>query len=65
MKETKTCPKCKGKSVSFANRIFSGGGLGGKEYIGLDPKMLGGMEKRFVAYICNGCGYSELYLKPE
>jgi len=62
MKKTKKCPKCGSRSITFANRIFSGGGFGGKEYIGLGPKALGGMESRFVAYVCKDCGYVELHL---
>ncbi len=65
LKKDRTCPKCKSKSISFANRIFSGGGFGGREYIGLGPKALGGMEKRFSAYICDSCGYTEFYLIDE
>ncbi len=62
MKENGTCSKCKGESIQYADRIFSGGGFGGREYIGLGPKLKGGMEQRFVAYICKDCGHTELYL---
>ena len=65
MKKSKICPKCKSKSIHYADRIYSGGGFGGKEYIGLNPKALGGMDSRFVAYVCENCGYSELYLVKE
>ncbi len=62
MRRSETCPKCESKSISYADRIYSGGGFGGKEYIGLEPKVLGGMNRRFVAYTCEICGYSEMYL---
>jgi len=62
MKNSKTCPKCRSKSISYADKIFSGGGFGGGEYIGIKPKVLGGMKQRFVAYYCDKCGYSELYI---
>jgi predicted nucleic-acid-binding Zn-ribbon protein len=65
MKNNKVCPKCNSNSIQYADRIYSGGGFGGKEYIGLGPKSLGGMNSRFVAYVCNNCGYSELYLVKE
>lgn len=65
MKDSKTCPKCGGRSITYADQISSGGGFGGYEYIGLGHKMLGGMKNRFVAYICDNCGFSELYLVKE
>ena len=65
MKKSKTCPKCGSKAISYADRIYSGGGFGGNEYVGLEPKKLGGMKKRFTAHVCNDCGYSELYLVKD
>jgi predicted nucleic-acid-binding Zn-ribbon protein len=62
MKNDRKCSKCSSSSVEYADRIFSGGGFGGREYIGLGPKLAGGMESRFSAYICNNCGHAELYL---
>lgn len=65
MKKSGTCPKCGSGSVTHADRVYSGGGFGGKEYIGLEPKAIGGMKNRFEAFTCKECGYSELYLKKE
>jgi predicted nucleic-acid-binding Zn-ribbon protein len=62
MRNTRICPKCRSSSISYANKISTGGGMGGKEYIGLGPQLMGGMESRFVAFICNNCGFTELYL---
>jgi predicted nucleic-acid-binding Zn-ribbon protein len=62
MKNTRICPKCRSNSISYANAINSGGGFGGQEYIGLGPKKMGGMDSRFVAFICNNCGFTEFYL---
>lgn len=62
MKTSKRCPKCSSNSITYADRIFSGAGLGGREYIGIGPRLTGGMDSRFSAYICNNCGHAELYL---
>ena len=48
MKNSKKCPKYGSSSISYADRIYSGGGFGGSEYIGTETKALGGMKHRFV-----------------
>ena len=65
MKNTRTCPKCWSNSILYADEVSSGGGMGGQEYIGLGPKMLGGMDSRFVAYIYDNCRFTELYLTKD
>ena len=65
MKKSKKCIKCGSEKITYADRILSGGGFAGGEYIGTETKVFGGMKHRFVAYICDECGYSELYLVKD
>ena len=64
MKKTGVCPKCRSKQIIHFDNLRTGGGFGGGDSLGVGSGALGGISKKFEAFMCASCGYTELYM-PE
>ena len=65
MKTSGKCPKCGNKNLEHLRKVVTGGGLSGGEALGASLSMLGTTSRRFEAYICRKCGYTELYMPKD
>jgi len=65
MKKSGKCPKCKSSDIQHLQKLVTGGGLSGGEALGMSIDILGRTAKRFEAYLCNNCGYVEIYLPDK
>mgnify|MGYP006282291907 CR=1 FL=1 len=64
MKKSGKCPKCGSKNISREPKLLTGGGLSGREGLGIHPDIFGNVVRHFEAFICGDCGFTEIYM-PE
>ena len=63
MKNTKTCPKCKGIEIVRVNGWV--GAYGGGNYVQLNATIFSNSIAKVHRYICISCGYTEEWIDVE